>query len=354
MARRLTDVEDLARAGLVDGASLGPLREVARRYAVAVTPAVAYRIAAGSEAVALQFLPSPDELDAATGERTDPIGDKANTPVPGIVHRYPDRVLLQPTTVCPVYCRYCFRRETVGGSDAGTLSRQDLEIALRYIRDHEAVWEVILSGGDPLILSPRRISAIADGLTPARHVRILRIHSRVPVAAPERVTAALVDALRLARQTVWLVLHVNHPDELDTPALEACARIADAGIPLLSQSVLLRGVNDDARVLERLFRTLVENRVRPYYLHHCDAAPGTARFRTDIETGRALMRELRGSVSGLCQPAYVLDIPGGAGKSPIGPTYLQRDGSSWQVTDYRGGVHRYPPDSDAGDATDDD
>lgn len=345
MTRRLGSAEDLARAGLVSDDALPGLTAVAERYAVAVTPAVARRIAGGSAAVALQFLPSPDELDVAPEERGDPIGDADHSPVKGIVHRYPDRLLLQPTTTCPVYCRYCFRRETVGQTAAGLLRPEELAAALAYIRSRPAVWEVILSGGDPLILSPRRLAAIRDGLAEATHVRILRIHSRVPVAAPERITPALIEVLRGARQTVWMVLHVNHPDELDAAAVAVLGALADAGIPILSQSVLLRGVNDDAAVLERLFRTLVEHRVRPYYLHHCDLAPGTARFRTDIETGQALMRELRGRVSGLCQPAYVLDIPGGAGKSPIGPGYLERDGDGWQVRDYRGGVHRYPPSS---------
>ncbi len=346
---RLTSADDLARAGLVAAEALPGLRAVAERYAVAVTPAVARRIAAGSAGVALQFLPSADELTAADGELADPIGDQAHSPVQGIVHRYPDRLLLQPTTTCPVYCRYCFRRETVGRPDAGLLGREALAAALDYIRGRREVWEVILSGGDPLILSPRRLSGIVDGLATAEHVRILRVHSRVPVAAPERITPALVDVLHAARQTVWLVLHVNHPDELDEAALTACARLADAGIPLMSQSVLLRGVNDDADTLERLFRRLVQHRVRPYYLHHCDLAPGTARFRTGIEAGRALMRELRGRVSGLCQPAYVLDIPGGAGKSPLGPAWAERDEatSEWRVQDYRGGVHRYPADPPA-------
>lgn len=343
---RLTSADDLARAGLVAAGALPELRAVAERYAVAVTPAVARRIAAGSEGVALQFLPSPDELTAADGERADPIGDDAHSPVKGIVHRYPDRLLLQPTTTCPVYCRYCFRRETVGQPDAGLLGREELAAALDYIRAQTDVWEVILSGGDPLILSPRRLARIVDGLATADHVRVLRVHSRVPVAAPERITPELAAVLRAARQTVWLVLHVNHPDELDEAALAACARLAGAGIPLMSQSVLLRGVNDNADTLERLFRRLVEHRVRPYYLHHCDLAPGTARFRTGIEAGRALMRELRGRVSGLCQPAYVLDIPGGAGKSPLGPSWAERDEatSEWRVRDYRGGVHRYPAD----------
>ncbi|NBC23944.1 MAG: lysine-2,3-aminomutase-like protein [Gammaproteobacteria bacterium] len=343
---RLTSADDLARAGLVPAGNLPGLRAVAERYAVAVTPAVARRIAAGSEGVALQFLPSPDELTAAGDELSDPIGDHAHSPVPGIVHRYPDRLLLQPTTTCPVYCRYCFRRETVGRPDAGLLGRDELTAALDYIHGQPQVWEVILSGGDPLILSPRRLGRIAAGLATAGHVRILRVHSRVPVAAPERITPDLVAALRSARQTVWLVLHVNHPDELDDAALAACARLADAGIPLMSQSVLLRGVNDDAATLEHLFRRLVEHRVRPYYLHHCDLAPGTARFRTGIEAGQALMQELRGRVSGLCQPAYVLDIPGGAGKSPLGPSWITRDEGTaeWRVRDYRGGVHRYPAD----------
>jgi lysine 2,3-aminomutase len=198
---------------------------------------------------------------------------------------------------------------------------------------------VILTGGDPLMLSARRLRAIMRDLAGVPHVKVVRIHTRIPVADPSRVTGALVDALQVRGVTTWVALHANHPRELTAPARAACAKLADAGIPLVSQSVLLRGVNDDAATLEALMRAFVECRIKPYYLHHGDLAPGTAHLRTTLEKGQQLMRALRGRVSGLCQPEYVLDIPGGHGKSPIGPSYLQGD----RVADYCGDVHLYPP-----------
>ena len=338
----LRDLEALCERALVPRGRLGELAAVAARYAVAITPAMADLIERGDaqDPIARQFVPDAAELVARVGDRSDPIGDDAFSPVEGVVHRYPDRVLLKVVNACAVYCRFCFRRETVGPGRGG-LSRAALDAALDYIGARPQIWEVILTGGDPLVLSARRLEAVVTRLAAIAHVKVIRVHTRVPVAAPERITAALVRALRAPDKASFVVLHANHPRELGKAARAACARVIDAGIPMLSQSVLLRGVNDDAATLGALMRALVECRIKPYYLHHADLAPGTAHLRTSIAEGQALMRTLHGRYSGLCQPAYVLDIPDGYGKSPIGPNYLSDDGAS--VEDFNGRRHRYPP-----------
>jgi lysine 2,3-aminomutase len=230
----------------------------------------------------------------------------------------------------------------VGPGKSHALSPEALDKALAYVRAHKEVWEVILTGGDPLVLSPRRLQAVVKELAAIEHVKVLRIHTRVPVVDPARVTPALIRAVRSFGRAAYVVLHVNHARELSPAARAACALLADAGIALLSQSVLLKGVNDNEQALGELMRALVECRIKPYYLHHGDLAPGTAHLRTSIEDGQALLRALRGDYSGLCQPTYVLDIPGGHGKSPVGPNYLTLDGQGHSVEDYRGGRHRYP------------
>ncbi|MDP6616644.1 MAG: lysine-2,3-aminomutase-like protein, partial [Gammaproteobacteria bacterium] len=291
--------------------------------------------------IAKQFMPDVRELAEHPDELCDPIGDDRHSPVPGIVHRYPDRLLLTPIRVCPVYCRFCFRRETVGQQDNGLLSTAELETALDYIRTHKEVWEVILSGGDPLLLSPRRLQKIVAELGQIDHIKVIRIHTRVPVVSPERITTELINILKQAK-ALFVILHTNHPRELITDARQACARLIDKGVPMLSQSVLLKGINDDAAVLEELLRTLVENRIKPYYLHHADRARGTSHFRTTIDDGQKIMRQLRGRVSGLCQPEYVLDIPGGHGKVPVGPQWISEHGSAnYTVTDPDGEIHSY-------------
>ena len=336
----------LARALFVSPDRRMELDAVAARYAIAITPAIADLIDAADphDPVARQFVPDRRELELREEERGDPIGDNAHSPVEGVVHRYPDRVLLKLVNACAVYCRFCFRREMVGPGRGG-LSRSALAAALDYIARSPQIWEVILTGGDPLVLSPRRLKDIVKGLAAIAHVKVIRVHTRLPVAAPHRISAALVRALRTDK-AMYVVLHANHSRELSKAARAACARFVDAGIPMLSQSVLLRGVNDDAETLGALMRTLVECRIKPYYLHHADLAPGTAHFRTTIGEGQALMRELHGRYSGLCQPAYVLDIPGGYGKSPIGPNYLNKDGASadeFFIEDFNGRRHAYPP-----------
>src|SRR6266496_1892126 len=317
----------LIGAGLAPPERLAELERVAARYAVAITPALADLVDPRDphDPVARQFVPDAAELAAAADERADPIGDGLHTPVEGIVYRYPDRVLLKLTDICAAYCRFCFRRERVG-KGSGLLEPKARAAALGYIRAHPQIWEVILSGGDPLVLSARRLAAVAAELRAIEHVKILRVHTRVPVAAPSRITPALLRALKASGKAVYVAVHANHPRELGADARRACARLVDAGIPLLSQTVLLHGVNDDAQVLGRLMRALVECRIKPYYLHHGDLAPGTAHWRTGIERGQSLMRALRGRYSGLCQPTYVLDIPGGHGKMPVGPSYLSGEG----------------------------
>ncbi len=335
----------LAAAGLVPESRRAALEAVAERYAVAITPAMAELIdrADPHDPIARQFVPDEAELEPAPGELADPIGDAAHSPVRGIVHRYPDRVLLKPVHACPVYCRFCFRREIVGPAGEGTLTPAELAAALDYIAARPAIWEVVVTGGDPLIMTPRRLKALVGRLAAIDHVRVVRLHSRVPVVAPERVTGDLVAGLRSAGAATWLVVHANHPRELTPAARAALGRLVDGGIPVLGQSVLLRGVNDDPDVLGALLRGLVEARVKPYYLHHLDLAPGTARFRTSIADGQAIMRALRGPYSGLCQPSYVLDLPGGHGKVPIGPCFLEDAEEPTSVLDHDGRRHRYPP-----------
>jgi lysine 2,3-aminomutase len=296
-----------------------------------------------ADPIAAQFVPSAAELETAADDQPDPIGDARWSPLPGIVHRYPDRVLLKPILTCPVYCRFCFRREQVGKGN-GLLAPAALDRAFVYIEAHPEIWEVIVTGGDPFLLSPRRIASIVRRIEAIAHVAVIRFHSRVPVADPRRVGAALVAALG-ADKAVYVVIHANHPREL-TPAMrEAVGRLTRAGVPVLSQSVLLRGVNDDAAVLEALFRGLVAMRVKPYYLHHPDLAPGTGHFRLGIAEGQRLVGALRGHVSGLCQPSYVLDIPGGYGKVPIAASAAGPGGrpGCWVVEDPAGRPHRYPP-----------
>lgn len=317
------------------------LTEVMERYAVAVTDEVMETINPDdpNDPIARQYLPSAEELKTTPRELEDPIGDEAHSPVKGIVHRYPDRVLLKPVHVCSVYCRFCFRREKVGpGSE--TLSPPELAAALDYIRATPQVWEVILTGGDPFVLSPRRLQMIMAELNAIDHVKVIRFHTRVPVADPSRVTQETVDALQ-SEKAVYVVLHCNHARELTEKVRAAAAIFIKAGIPLLSQSTLLKGVNNDAAVLESLFRALTAMRIKPYYLHHPDLAPGTSHFRLSIDEGQKLTAALQGKLSGIAHPRYMLDIPGGFGKVPAGQSWVEKKGDGYSVTDPKGVRHDY-------------
>lgn len=342
-ARTLTTPEALIEAGLAAPERRDEFRAVAERYAIALPPALAALIDPNDPAdpIARQFLPDARELIRDPAENDDPIGDGLKSPVKGLVHRYRDRVLLKVVSVCAVYCRFCFRREMVGPGEAG-LDEGELAAALDYIRTHPEIWEVVLTGGDPLALSPRRVAAVTQALAAIPHVKVLRWHSRMPVAAPERVTAALARALTEGHdKTVYVAVHANHARELTPEARAACRRLIDRGVALVSQSVLLKGINDDANTLEALMRAFVEARIKPYYLHHPDLAPGTSHWRVTIAEGQALMRELRRRVSGLAMPTYVLDIPGAKGKAPLGPSYVEAAGQGYWVSDSAGGRSRY-------------
>ena len=348
--KTLRTLAQFYKAGLVASEQRPALDAVAARYAVALPGDFATLIDRNNpiqDPIARQFVPDVAELKARPEELADPIGDDAHSPVEGIVHRYPDRVLLKLTHVCAVYCRFCFRRETVGPGKAKALSAAALARSLGYIRGDRNIWEVILTGGDPLVLSARRLRAVMKELSAIKHVSVVRFHTRVPVAEPKRITPKLVQAMKVNGKAVYVAVHVNHARELTKAARAACARLADAGLPLLGQSVLLKGVNDNPETLAELMRACVECRIKPYYLHHSDLALGTSHLRTDIASGQNLMRALRGRLSGLCQPSYLLDIPGGYGKSPIGPSYIKRTGKNggehFIVEDFNGRRHAYPP-----------
>jgi len=323
LTNTLRDADALVSAGLVMPDQRDAIAQVEARYAVAIPPALAALIDDPSGPIGRQFIPSPDELLTAPHESVDPIADDALSPVKGIVHRYADRALLKPLLICPTYCRFCFRREHVG-PDGGLLSEAELDAAYGWLRAHPAITEVILTGGDPLMLSARRLAAIIAALSAIPHVETIRIHTRVPVAAPEMITPELVAALRTDR-AMWVVLHSNCAEEITPAARAALHKIQAEAIPVLGQSVLLRGVNDSEAALEALFRAMIRARVKPYYLHQLDSAPGTSRFHVPIAEGQALLRGLRGRVTGLAWPTYVLDIPGGVGKVPLSPGYLDPD-----------------------------
>lgn len=343
-ARTLRDIPALAAAGLVAPQDAAPLAVVADRYAVAVTPAVAALInpADPADPIAAQYVPHVGELVTLPDEAADPTGDEAHSPVRGIVHRYPDRALLLPTLACAVYCRFCFRRDRVG-PDGGTLTEAELDAALAYIAATPAIREVILTGGDPLILSARRLAHILRRLAAMPQVETVRVHSRVPVADPARITDELVAALAEG-PPLWLLLHVNHARELSAPALATLDRLRRRGIPILAQTVLLRGVNDTPEALEALFRALIRARVKPHYLHVLDPAPGTARFRVPLDRARALHAGLRGRLPGHAIPTLVLDIPGGFGKVEANaPRLLPGPAGGFVAIDPQGAPHALPP-----------
>jgi lysine 2,3-aminomutase len=317
---------------------------VASKYAVAISPTVAALMdpADPADPIARQFLPDIAELIETEAERIDPIGDTAHSPVAGIVHRHSDRVLFKAVSSCPVYCRFCFRREQIGPGKVPALTPQDMDRAFGYIEDHPEIQEVILTGGDPFILSPRRAADITQRLAATGNVKVIRWHTRVPMVDPERVSDDFIAALLAPGVTAWVAIHANHPREFSTDAKAALARLVDAGIPLVSQSVLLKGVNDDIETLAGLMRAFIQNRIKPYYLHHPDLARGTSHFRLGIDEGLALTRALRARLSGLAQPIYVLDIPGGFGKVPLDSSNVEKITNGHRIRDFDGKWHDYP------------
>jgi len=316
--RVLRSARALRTAGLIPPDAEAAAARVADRYSISVTEHVAGLIdrADPADPIARQYIPDPAELITAPGEMDDPTADGPFTPVKGVVHRYPDRALLKPLLACPVYCRFCFRREVVG-PDGGVLTEAELDAALAWFERTPAVREAVLTGGDPFMLSARRLGGVLRRLGAVPHIETLRVHTRVPVADPGRVGPALVVALRQPSKPVFVAVHANHAREFGGAALDALARLADAGVPLLGQSVLLRGVNDTAEALEDLVRAMIRARVRPYYLHALDPAPGVGRFAVPDAEGLALVEGLRGKVPGFAVPVFVRERANGGGKRPV-------------------------------------
>jgi lysine 2,3-aminomutase len=343
--KTLRTIDQLAQAGWVNKNDIGQLTTITETFSLSVTSDMLQLINPqdAADPIAKQFIPTLAESVITDNEHHDPIGDHVHAPVKGIVHRYPDRCLLMPLQVCPVYCRFCFRRENVSQAK-GTLTPKELNDAYQYLKSHPEIWEVILSGGDPLMLKPTALQSIIENINAIPHIDIIRIHTRVPVVDSARINTDMLKALQSSNKTVYVILHANHPREFTPDAIAAINAITKAGIPMLSQTVLLKEVNDDIETLSQLMRCFVKHKIKPYYLHQGDLAKGTGHFRTTIAKGQALMRELRGRFSGLCQPTYVLDIPGGYGKVPIQSCYIHahpEKQDAYVVEDYQGTFHDY-------------
>lgn len=339
---RYTD--ELLAAGIISADQLPLISRVAESYVIALPERLAALIdkADPSDPIRAQYVPSGEELRVEPGEMEDPIGDAAHSPLPGIVHRYPDRVLLKITSTCPVYCRFCFRRERVGPDKGEALSKAEVDAACDYIAARPDIFEVILTGGDPMILSSARAGALTRRLEAIDHVKVIRWHTRVPVAAPERITPQFVEAITSSTKAVFVAVHANHAREFTPEAVAAIRRLSRAGISLVSQSVLLRGVNDTFGALADLMRAFLSVGIKPYYLHQLDAAPGTSHFRVPVEEGQALVRRLRDELSGLATPHYVADIPGGVSKAVMNLPDIERRDDVFLLRGRDGGLHLSP------------
>lgn len=343
LAHRITTVEQLKGALPLSLREQAEIQTCLGAFRMAITPYYASLIDPQDplDPIRMQAVPSILETRPDANDLADPLGETKDSPVPHIVHRYPDRVLLLVTMQCSMYCRHCTRRRVVGEEDRA-ISEVELRRAVDYIRAHPAIRDVLISGGDPLTMSTAKLERIIASIRAIAHVEIIRIGTRVPVVMPMRITVELTDMLR-QYHPIWINTHFNHPRELTPEAARACAAIVDAGIPLGNQTVLLRGVNDNADTMKQLLLGLVKMRVRPYYLYQCDLSCGIGHFRTRVETGIEIMRRLTGSISGYALPKYVIDAPGGGGKIPVGyDNVLKRDDCEVVLENYRGIVYRYP------------
>ncbi len=342
---RLRSLNGLSRIVQLSAAEQSALQNPSARFPVAITPYYASLLDPrnAEDPLRRSVVPLPEEWLRSPEESVDPLGEDRDSPVPGLVHRYPDRVLFLVTGFCSTYCRYCTRSRLVGRHGAGGhASRRVWEKALAYIQATPAVRDVLLSGGDPLTLADEALGWLLDRLRAIRHVEIIRIGTKVPAVLPQRITRDLVRLLR-RYHPLWMSLHFTHPEELTPETAEACARLADAGIPLGSQTVLLKGINDHVATLKALFQGLMRLRVRPYYLYQCDPICGSAHFRTTIAQGLSIIDGLRGHTSGYAVPSYVVDAPGGGGKIPLLPDYVQGvDGNDLILRNYEHRLFRYP------------
>jgi len=322
MRNRLTTIDELREYVNLTPSEEKGIRMAHGSFPVAVTPYFASLLDPNNPRCPLrrQVIPTAREHLVSAYEMVDPCGEDAHSPVPGLVHRYPDRVLLLPLNMCASYCRYCTRSRWVGDENAVIFGAR-LAGALNYIRKNKKVRDVLISGGDPLLFSDQRLDELLGKLREIPHVEFIRIGTRVPVFLPQRITPALVSTLRKFHP-VWLSIHFNHPKEITPEVKAACERLADGGFPLGSQTVLLKGINDRPEVVKKLCHELLRIRVRPYYLYQCDPVRGTSHFRTPVAKGVEIIENLRGHTTGYAVPTFVIDAPGGGGKVPLMPNYV--------------------------------
>ena len=342
---RIQRAEQLAGMLTLSVDESAALRRLAGRLPMAMTPYYAALLHPEDPTQGLRrtVVPVGAEFVAGPGELRDPLDEDAHSPVPGLVHRYPDRALLLVTNTCATYCRYCTRSRMVGATEASQrITTTHLEGALAHIAATPEIRDVLISGGDPLVLSDARLDWLLGRLDGIPHVRFVRLGTKIPFVMPQRITVGLARVLRRHRP-VWMSLHVNHPAEITQESAQACHRLADAGVPLGAQTVLLRGVNDDLDTLRELLHGLLELRVKPYYLLQCDPIPGSAHFRTPVHRGLELLAGLQGHTSGYAVPAFVLDAPQGGGKIRLVPEHIVgREGDNLLFTNYEGRLYRYP------------
>jgi len=344
LKNRITSLSRLAPMVHLSTAEREAVNCCSRALPFAVTPYYASLLNQDNpyQPIRRAVIPVTAEQQASPGEAADPLGEENHSPVPGLVHRYPDRVLFLVTDFCSTYCRYCTRSRMVGQRGGAAFHKARLEEALAYIQEHREIRDVLLSGGDPLTLSDAKLEWLLSRLKQISHVEFVRIGTKVPVVLPQRITPALVRMLK-RYHPLWISIHFTHPDELTPETEQACGRLADAGIPLGSQTVLLKGINDEVETMKRLMQGLLKIRVRPYYLYQCDPIPGSAHFRTSVLKGLEIIRGLRGHTTGYAVPNYVIDAPGGGGKIPLLPEYFMgRDGDDLLLKNYQGLIYRYP------------
>lgn len=341
---RVRTLADLERMITLSDDEVAAIRRHTGALPVGITPYYASLLDRQDAGHALRrtVVPVLGEYETSRGENEDPLGEDGHSPVPGLVHRYPDRVLLLVTNFCSVYCRYCTRARMVGSVGERSVKKTDIELALAYIENTPVIRDVLISGGDPLSLDDDRLEYILRRLRKIPHVEFVRIGSKQPVVQPMRITPSLTRILKRFHP-LWMSLHFTHPDELTPEVAEACARLADAGVPLGSQTVLLKGVNDDLDTLKKLMHGLLRIRVKPYYLYQCDPISGSAHFRTPVSRGVELIRGLRGHTTGYAVPTFVVDAPNGGGKIPLAPDYVAGyEGGDLLLNSYDGGTYRYP------------
>jgi lysine 2,3-aminomutase len=337
LARSITKPKDLAKYLGVDEKEVA---DVVGPYPMRITPTVLATIKEKGDAIWKQVVPEGIELDDIDA-KDDPLEEDTDSPVPHLVHRYPDRVLLMVTNQCPIYCRFCTRKRLVG--KPGFLKKGELDQAVAYLREHTEVRDVILSGGDPLLLPDYLIERILKALRSIPHLELIRFGTRVPGTLPERITPELCEIVK-QYHPIYMNLHFNHPDELTPEVKEACGRLADAGIPLGAQTVLLKGVNDDPEIMKRLMHQLLLARIKPYYLYMADLTKGTNHFRTTVETGLRIIQALQGHTSGMAVPHFVIDAPGGGGKIPLLPNeyLLDLDEKGAVLKNFENKTYHYP------------